>query len=531
VLSRLLAVPTATYERLHPDPGTVAGETLRVGDRVRLRTGDVLPVDGIVAEGRSFVDEHSLTGEHQPVTRERGDPVYAGTALEDGTLTVEVTATGEERRLARIEQMMRTAMQRPARLATTTDRIMRWLIPSVIVLALGTFGVWFAIAGFEKALYAALSVVLITCPCALGLAIPLTLVVALGESARRGVLVRSGQTLLDLDKARTVAFDKTGTLSRVGMASVAVVVPEAVPATVSAERPPPAPDDVLRLAASVEAGVRHPLAQAVLDEADRRALDLLPVETVHTEPGAGIIGTVREGTTHHAIALGNAALAEQVAAPLPPAFAMRAAQLEADGATVLYAIIDQVPAALLALYEQIPDAAIDALHALRDDGLDVQILTGDRSAAGDRLQRRLSVPVRSGLSPSDKLDHLRRLRERGPVVMVGDGVNDAAALADADIGIGLASGADITLEAADVTLYNPDLRTVSWLRHLARRTRRVIRQNLGWTFGYNTIGLGLAVFGLLHPLVAVAVMVVSSALVTGNALRLRRMPGVRDEES
>jgi heavy metal translocating P-type ATPase len=528
VLGRLLDVPDTTYERLDPDPGAVAGDALRPGDRVRIRAGDVFPVDGRVVTGESFVDESSLTGEARPDAKTAGDAVFAGTANLDGGLTIEVTAVAEERRLARVEQMMRRALERPPRLVSLTNRIMRWLIPAVIVLALATFGTWFSLAGFEKALYAALSVVLITCPCALGLAIPLSLVVALGEAGREGILVRSGQTLLDLERATAVLFDKTGTLSALDTRTVEVVQPHVAFAGAPQS---PAPrrawreDQLLRMAASVEAGTQHALADAVVEEADARGLDVLPTDSVQTMAGKGVVGTVQGDGAAHRVAVGGTALLDALAVSVPPALAKAVADREGGGETVLFIAVDDEVAALLVLREAVRPTAEAGIASLRRQGLALQMVTGDRPAAARRVGQRLGVPVCSAMTPAGKADRVAQLRAKhDAVIMVGDGINDAAVLAEADVGVAMASGARIAMEAADVTLYNPDLRGVAWLTSLADRTGRIIRQNLAWTFGYNAVGLALAVAGLLHPLAAVAVMTLSSALVTWNAFRIKQLP-------
>ena len=520
VLRRLMQVPDTTYRRLDPDPGEVAPDALRVGDRVRVPAGDVIPVDGTVAEGRSYVDESSLTGEAQPAVKEVGDPVYAGTTAQDGTLTIDATAVAEDRRLARVAQMMHRALERPPRIARLTDRILRWLIPGVVALALGTFGVWWAVAGFSKALYVALSVVLITCPCALGIAIPLSLTVALEQAGRKGLLVRSGRTLLDLARAEVVAFDKTGTLSTLTAPSVRVVRPEPVPAgSISA----PTDDTVLRRAAAVEQGTNHALAAAVVAAAEARGLSLPRVADVSTHAGAGVVGRIQTDGQMHRLGVGNERLLEGLGVPRPPHLHERFVDEAESGRTPLYVVDEAVVVGLLSIEERVAPHAEAVVGAVQERSEAVSVLTGDRPAAARRLEDRLGVSAEAGLAPDEKVDRVAALREEhGPVVMVGDGINDAAALAEADVGIALSSGASVSMEAADVTLYNPDLRLVPWLQRLGRRTHRVIRQNLWWTFGYNIIGLGLAVAGLLHPIAAVVVMTGSSLLVTGNAFRLKR---------
>jgi heavy metal translocating P-type ATPase len=523
VLRRLMEIPDATYARLHPEPGEVPPDALADGDRIRVRAGDVLPADGRIVEGQSYVDESSLTGEAQPAVKAPGDAVYAGTTAVDGTLTIDVTAVADERRLARVEQMMRRALERPPRLKQITDRILRGLIPGVVVLALGTFGVWWAVAGFSKALYVALSVVLITCPCALGIAIPLALTVSLERAGREGILLRSGRSLLRLAQVEAVAFDKTGTLSTLTSPSVEVVLPQPVPAggphRVSKR-------DVLRRAAAVEQGTNHALATALVGAAEEHDLSLPTVRNGTTHAGAGVTGTVVEGATSRRVGVGNRDLLDALGIRLPSTLADRAEDATQRGKTVLYVVEDDRVTGLLTLEETPAPHAADALAALRDATHSVSVLTGDRPAAAARLSDALGVPATAALSPADKIDRLRALRdEQGPVAMVGDGINDAAALAEADVGIALSSGASVSMEAADITLYPSDLRLVPWLHALARRTDRIVRQNLWWTFGYNAIGLGLAVFGLLHPIAAVVVMTASSLIVTGNAFRLRRGAG------
>ncbi|MFO8099779.1 MAG: heavy metal translocating P-type ATPase [Salinibacter sp.] len=521
VLRRLLEVPDTTYPRLRPDPGEVTADALRAGDRIRVRAGDVIPVDGTVVEGRSYVDESSLTGEAQPAVKETSDTVYAGTSALDGALTIVVTAVAEDRRLAQVASMMRRALERPPRIARRTDRILRWLIPSVIVLALVTFAGWWWVAGFSKALYVALSVVLITCPCALGVAIPLSLVVALKQAGREGILLRSGRPLLALAQAQAVVLDKTGTLTTMQSPTVDVRVPETVPA--GNKRPEgPTAATLLRRAAAVEQGTRHALAHAIIDAASAEADALPSTSDVVTHPGAGVAGTVHTSEGPRRVGVGNERLVDALGASCPPPLTEAVARERADGRSGLYVIEEGRAVGVLVVDEQIAPHAPAVVSALQEKVGSVTVLTGDHPAAARRLSDRLGVSVEPNVGPSDKANRLAALHaEQGPVAMVGDGINDAAALAEADVGIALSTGASVSMEAADVTLYHPDLRLLPWLHRLAIRTDRVIRQNLWWTFGYNAIGLGLAVAGLLHPLAAVAIMTLSSLLVTGNAYRLQ----------
>lgn len=522
VLSALLTVPDTTYERLSPHPGTVPPDALRTDDRIRLYAGDVVPADGVVVSGRSFVDTRQLTGESTPIAASEGERCFAGTQVVDGSLELRVTATGADRRLHQIEETMRAAMAQPSRLAKRTERIMRVLIPGVIALALVAFGGWWWVAGAEKALYVALSVVLITCPCALGLAVPLTRVLAHGRASRHGVLIRDGQTLLDLHRVSTLVFDKTGTLSRLDAHEVQV---EAVALAASDGKPAPHPnpDQLLQYAAAVEMHTHHVLGDAIRTAAQeaRPKNEAEPsAHDVRTVPGAGVVGQVDTPEGTQRIGVGSRALVEQMGLALPPDAAVPAAA----GRIRLFVTYDDAVAGVLLLTETPRPDAAPALQALRKHGYALHLLTGDLPEAAHRLGDALGLPVTAGQTPEAKLEALARWRaEHGPVGMVGDGINDAPALAEADVGIAVVQGAPVTLQAADITLYRDDLRMLPWLANLSAQTTRIVKQNLWWTFAYNGIGVGLAVAGLLHPIAAVVIMAGSSALVTANAFRIRRV--------
>ena len=522
VLGALLTVPDTAYERLAPDAGSVSADALRPDDRIRLHAGDVVPADGVVAHGRSFVDTHQLTGEATPVAVSAGDRCFAGTQVVDGTLELRVTAVGADRRLHQIETRMQEAMARPSRLARRTERIMRVLIPSVIALALLAFGGWWWMAGAEKALYVALSVVLITCPCALGLAVPLTRVLAHGRAATHGVLVRDGQTLLDLHRVSTLVFDKTGTLSRLHAEELQVEAVALAAASGDSDATP-SPQALLQYAAAVESHTHHVLGTAIQQAAaNARPDDTVPPKAhdVRTVPGAGVVGQVDTPEGAQRIGVGSPALVSQLGLTLPPAPAVPAA----DGRIHLFVTYGNAVAGLLLLTETPRPDAAPALQALRDAGYTLHLLTGDQPDAARRLGAALDLPVTAGQTPEDKIAALARWRAAGgAVAMVGDGINDAPALAEADVGIAVVQGAPVTLQAADITLYRDDLRMLPWLARLSDQTTRIVKQNLWWTFAYNGIGVGLAVAGLLHPIAAVAIMAGSSALVTANAFRIKRI--------
>jgi len=534
VLRHLLDVPDATYRRLHPSEGRVDPGSIEPGDHIRVATGDVIPIDGVVEEGRAYVDESSLTGEARPVVRESGASVYAGTATIDGALVVRAVAVGEERRLAKVEQMMRRALERPPRIQQITDRIMRVLIPGVILLALATFAGWYVAAGFEKALYTSLSVVLITCPCALGIAIPLTLVVGLGEGARDGVLVRDGETLMALARVDTVVFDKTGTLTTVESPSVEVYAERTAPVTgMKGSRTPVmdgawtetcaewSEESILALASGLEETSHHPIGRAIREHAtDLQAATIRDAETI---PGGGIVGRWRrESGDTVPVGIGNERVVERLAARVPPAMEARWTAAIGDGRTPMVLVVGDRVVGLITVTERLRDGARQTLDRLRRRGLQIRVLTGDREAAARRLGASLETEVEAGLSPENKAGYVQQRQDDGAfVAMIGDGINDAAAIAEADVGIARTDGAGVSIDAADIALYHPELPVCAELVDLAHRTTRVVHQNLWWTFGYNAVGLGLAVAGLLHPIAAVIVMAGSSALVTWNAFRLK----------
>ncbi len=510
-LSRLLESPGTLYERIHPDPGPTAPPLLRVGDLVRIAPGDMLPVDGVVHEGGTFVDESSLTGESRPVPKHPGDPVHAGTLNHDGAPVVRVTAVGDDRRLARIERLIEEALRRPTRAMRLADRITARLIPAVIAAALLTFGVWFWLTDIHSALLNALAVLLISCPCSLGLATPLVVWVALDRAARHGILVRSGDVLEDLTQVRAFVFDKTGTLS------------DPVAREVDIHSVPPDPtgeDDLLRICASLESATRHPIAESLVALARDRSLALLPVEEPVTVPGAGIRGRVLIDGTPRDVALGNEHLMESLAIDITGA-----AGHAALPGSVVYAAIDGRPAAVILLREHYRDALAEMAQELTRRGRHVVILTGDRMPAAAALGERLGVEVHAGMTPEAKACFIHELRDaHGMLAMFGDGVNDAAAIAAADVGMAMSAGARLSNEVAEVSFFNPDLRGIGRLLAIAGMAQRKIRQNLIWSFAYNGIGIALAMAGVLHPIVSSVAMIGSSIIVTWNATR-------RDETS
>ncbi len=476
------------------------------GGRVRVRPGERFPVDGLVAVGEGDVDESLLTGEPRPVTRQPGDRVLAGTASLDGAFEVITIAVGAETVAGQIGHLLHQALWERAPVERLADRLAALMVPAAVAIAGGTFAFWTLRAGPETGLLHALSVLLIACPCALGLATPLTLWLALGRAAEAGVILRSTGALERLARVRHLFFDKTGTLTRPSFRLQAL-------ASNGLEE-----GAFLSRVAAVEAPSEHPLAQAVVAEARQRGLALPSVIDFRAWPGRGVSGRL-DGTT---LWVGNRRLMATQGLDLPADLAALAEDWQRQGLCVVYAGWRGQVAGLLGLGEEIRPEAPQVVRRLQDMGLQVAVLTGDDAAAGERWRRWLGVPVYAEQQPEDKLARLRAAE--APVAMVGDGINDGPALAAATVGLALGQGTDVARAAADVILLGDDLQAVLWIIELAREAMRRVCQNLAWAFAYNLIGLGLAVTGHLQPVLAAAAMVASSLIVTGNALRLRPFP-------
>jgi len=513
----LLALAPATARRVGPDgrEEDVPIERLRVGDRVR--AGERLPADGTVEEGASAVDEAMLTGEPLPVEKGPGSRVAAGTLNGTGGLVVRVEKTGGETLLAQIVRMVTEAQRSRAPIQQLVDRVSAWFVPAVIATAVVTFAVW-ALVGpppaLAHALLAAVAVLIIACPCALGLATPMSIMVATGRGARAGVLVREAGALEALADVDTLVLDKTGTLTE-GRPQVVEVV----------AAPGASADDVVRVAAALERGSEHPLAAAVIAEAERRGVPVATVAGFAAVPGRGVRGTL-DG---QAVALGTADLTGAAAVA---ALEADAARLRTAGATVVFCVAGGRALGLLAIADPVRATTPEALAQLRAEGLALVMLTGDDPATAAAVARRLGIErVIAGVLPAGKLDAIDRLAAGGArVAMAGDGINDAPALARAAVGIAMGGGADVAVQSAGIILLRADLRGAARARRLARATRRNIRQNLILAFAYNALAVPVAagvlypVAGLLlSPMLASAAMSVSSVSVIGNALRLRRV--------
>ncbi|HBL25458.1 MAG TPA: heavy metal translocating P-type ATPase [Acidobacteria bacterium] len=496
-------------------------EDVRHGDLVLVRPGERVPVDGEVLSGASAVDESMLTGESIPVEKGPGSRVIGGTINRTGAFRYTATTLGEDSVLARIVQLLREAQGSRAPIQRLADRISSVFVPVVLSLAVATFVIWFVAgtgpAAVVHAFAAAVAVLIIACPCAMGLAVPTAVMVATGKGAELGILIKGGEALQRAGDVTHVVLDKTGTVTE-GRPAVTDVLPAPGVAWTA--------DDLLRRVASLEASSEHPLADAVVRHAKERGLSLSTPEGFQSLTGRGAVGVV-EGA---ALAVGNAALLADFAVDVEP---LRAAaeRLAGEGKTPMYAAFDGALAGLLAVADPIKPTSRVAIERLRRMGLQVVLLTGDnpRTAAAIAAQAGIERVV-AGVLPEGKVDEIRRLQSEGAVVaMVGDGVNDAPALAQADVGLAIGGGTDIAIEASDVTLMRGDLSGVAAAIALSRRTMRTMKQNLFWAFLYNVIGIPVAAgalypaFGLLlSPILASAAMAFSSVSVVTNSLRLRR---------
>jgi Cu+-exporting ATPase len=517
----LMARAPKTAFRVLADGATteVPLEDIAVGDVLRVRSADTVPVDGVVVAGASAVDESLLTGEPMPIAKQAGDAVTGGTRNGAGSFDMRVTRAGEGTTLARIVAMVAAAQRSRAPIQALADRISAWFVPAVVVVALAAFVVWLIVGpppSFAFALVAAVSVLIVACPCALGLATPISVMVATGRGAELGVLVRNAEAIERFAAADTLVIDKTGTLTE-GRPEVT-----AVEAFDGFER-----NDVLAAAAALEAGSEHPLAAAVLRAVRREAISLSPVADFVARTGEGVEGTVGG----RRILFGNARLLDGEGVAPKDIEAIAAAHGQ-RGETAMFVAIDGKPAGLVAVADPLKAVAAAAVAELAGLGLRIIIASGDNAATVAAVAGKLGVEeAHGGMLPADKAKLVGALKAAGRMVAVaGDGVNDAPALASADVGIAMGTGADVAIESAGLTLVGGDIAAIVRARRLAVATMANIRQNLGFAFGYNAIGIPVAagvlypLFGiLLSPVIAAAAMSFSSVSVIANALRLRRL--------
>jgi P-type Cu+ transporter len=495
-------------------------DSLQVGDRLRVRPGEKVPVDGEILEGRSALDESLVTGESMPVTKEAGSGVIAGTLNQSGGFVMRADKVGRDTLLSQIVKMVADAQRSRAPIQRLADQVAGWFVPSVIVAALIAFGAW-AWFGPEPrmafGLVAAVSVLIIACPCALGLATPMSIMVGVGRGAAAGVLIKNAEALERMEKIDTLVVDKTGTLTEGKPKLVSIVAASGFQEA-----------ELLQLAASVERSSEHPLADAIVRAAKERKLNLGKVEKFDSPTGKGATGEV-DGKT---ILVGNSGFLSSLGVD-PEPLHQQSEQLRGDGATVINIAIDGKLAGLFAIADPVKASTPDALKALAADGIKVIMLTGDNRTTANAVAKRLGITeVEAEVLPDQKSAVVTRLQKAGRIVaMAGDGVNDAPALAAAEVGIAMGTGTDVAMESAGITLLSGDLGGIVRARLLSRATMRNIRQNLFFAFIYNAAGIPIAAgilyptFGiLLSPIIAAAAMALSSVSVVGNALRLRVTP-------
>ncbi|PDT35756.1 copper-translocating P-type ATPase [Rhizobium sp. M10] len=515
----LLDLAPKTARRINADgsESDVPVDDIQAGDRLRVRPGERIPVDGSVLEGQSTVDESMITGEPLPLEKAKGDALTGGTINKNGSLVMAAEKVGADMVLSRIIDMVAAAQRSRAPIQGAVDRVSAVFVPAVVVVAILAFIVWAAIGpepSLANALLAAVAVLIIACPCALGLATPMSIMIATGRGAQEGVLIKDAEALERFSKVDTLIVDKTGTLTEGKPVLTDIVAFGGIEE-----------NRLLSLAASLERGSEHPLAEAIVSGAEERDATFVEVTGFEAKTGKGVMG-LAGGMT---VALGNAAMLADLGID-PAALSEKAEALRGDGKTVMFVTLDGKLAGLVAVADRIKPTTSAAIKALHDSGLKIIMATGDNERTARAVAKSLGIDeVRADVLPEGKKALIEELRAKGAVIaMAGDGVNDAPALASADVGIAMGTGADVAMESAGITLVKGDLNGIVRARRLAEATMRNIRQNLGFAFGYNALGVPVAagvlypVFGLLlSPMIAAAAMSLSSVSVIANALRLR----------
>jgi Cu+-exporting ATPase len=482
-------------------------EEVRVGDLLLVKPGERIPVDGVVEEGYSYVDEKMVTGESVPVEKRVGDEVIGATINKSGVLKIRATRVGADTTIAQIIRFVEEAAAAKAPIERLADKVSRYFVPAVILVSILSFTVWLTLASnFIKAFTSLIAVLIIACPCALGLATPAAIVVGTAKGAEKGILIKGGEYLERAGRVDTVVFDKTGTLTK-GVPAVTNIVAE------------DDPKEVLRLAAVAEKNSEHPIAEAVIKEAEELGLKIDEPSSFEALPGLGVKARL-DGTE---ILVGNSRLLAEQGVSVER-FREAAERLSYEGKTVIYVASSGKLIGLIAVADTLKEGAKDAVKGLKDLGLKVLILTGDHRTTAEAVARELGVDeVLAEVLPADKASVIKNLQQEGRVVaMVGDGVNDAPALAQSDLGIAIGSGTDIAVEAAGIVLIKDDPRDATEAIKLSRRTLRKIKQNLFWAFVYNTAFIPVAALGLLSPIFAAIAMSLSSVSVVANSLTLKR---------
>jgi P-type Cu+ transporter len=515
----LLDLAPRTARLIMPDGSDrdVALEHVKPGDRLRVRPGEKIPVDGVVLEGVSSVDESMLTGESIPVEKSQGNKVVGGAINGPGAFIIEAQKVGADSLLAQIVQMVSEAQRSRAPIQRLADVVSGWFVPAVIAIAFITFVAWLLAGhGPSEAIVNSVSVLIIACPCALGLATPMAIMVGTGRGATVGVLIKNAEALEIMERVDTLVVDKTGTLTEGKPQLVSIV------ATTGWDE-----SALLRIAATLERGSEHPLAAAIVSAAEKRHLELAESRNFRAISGEGVAGMV-DG---HEMALGNTRLFEHLKID-PGDLPAKAAQMRTEGETAMLLAIDGKPAAVIGVADRIKSSSPDAVRLIKADGLSIVMVTGDSRTTAEAIGRKLGLDeIRAEVLPQDKVAEIQRLQREGRIVaMAGDGINDAPALAQAHVGIAMGTGTDVAMQSAGITLVRGDLRGIAKARLLSRRTMHNIRQNLFFAFVYNTLGVPIAAgvlypwFGvLLSPIIASAAMALSSVSVIANSLRLRHV--------
>ncbi len=510
-----LAPKTGTIIRRNGIEEDIPVEHIHVDDMVRVRPGEKIPVDGKVISGTSFVDESMISGEPLAVEKKEGNVVIAGTINGNGSLVIKATRVGSETMLAQIVRMVNEAQRTRAPIQRLADVVSSYFVPLVIVIAIFTFTAWALLGPQPRMIYAfvnAVAVLIIACPCALGLATPMSIMVAMGRGAKEGILIRNAEAIETLEKVDTLVVDKTGTLTE-GKPTVVNII------AIRDEQ------ELLRFAAALERQSEHPLAAAIVKAAEERSLEIPDATNFESYTGKGVRGTIQGQT----VIVGNEKLVKELEI-LMDGFDVKAQELQSEAQTVIFVAIDGKVAGVIAIADPIKSSTPEALEILKQSGMRIILVSGDNRATAEHVAAKLGIQeVQAEVLPSEKLEIIKSLQKQDrKVAMAGDGINDAPALAQADVGIAMGSGTDIAMESADITLVKGDLRGIARARNLSQATMRNIRQNLVFAFLYNLLGVPIAagIFYpftglLLSPMIASAAMTFSSVSVIGNALRLR----------
>ena len=519
-IKALLGLAPKTARRIAPDGGEhdVPLDEVHAGDMLRVRPGEKTPVDGVVVEGRSSVDESMVTGEPIPVEKQPGDKVIGATVNATGSFVMRAERVGSETLLSQIVQMVAEAQRSRAPIQKLADRVSAYFVPAVILIAIATFIVWATVGPEPRLTYAlinAVAVLIIACPCALGLATPMSIMVAMGKGAQTGILFKNAEAIEVLREVRTLVVDKTGTLT------------EGKPTLVTVTSAPGVDErEMLRFAASLERGSEHPLAAAIVAGAVERGVELVKSASFESVTGKGVTGNIER----REVSLGNRALMDELKIDVAE-MAGQAEKLRADGQTVMFVSIDGKVAGLVGVADPIKESTPEAIRQLHEDGIRIVMLTGDSRTTANAVAAKLNIDeVVAEVLPAQKAEIVKRYQSQGhKVAMAGDGINDAPALAQADVGIAMGTGTDVAIASAGVTLVKGDLRGIVRARRLSRATMNNIKQNLFFAFVYNALGVPIAAGVLypwsgllLNPMIAAGAMSFSSVSVIGNALRLRR---------